>query len=87
MQINGLLVMEDIDVVLSGSIPSLGIKEVGLGMSISLSKLKNPTPTNHRNILFIFTNSVPPHDSYGAPVVLPFKQGKVHDHKQVDLGL
>jgi len=80
-------VMENIDVVLSGSITSFGVKVVGLCLSIPCSKLENPTSTNHRQLFGFFIGHVPPHDSYGAAVVLPFRQGKVHHHEQSNLRL
>jgi len=79
--------MENIDVVLSGSITSFGVKVVGLSLSIPCSKLEKPTSTNHRQLFGFFKGHVPPHDSYAAPVVLPFRQHKVHDHQQSNLRL
>ena len=81
------LIMQNINSVLNNGIPSGGWEPVSPKLSITPSKSKEATSTNHRHLPLLVEHRVSSQNGDAATIILPFSDGKVHSHQQGNLTL
>jgi len=81
------IIMQNIDIVLNNGISGGGWEPVSSKFSISPSKSKEATSTNHGHLPLLIVNRVSPQNSDGAAIVLSFGDDKIHSHEQNKLTL
>jgi len=79
--------MENINSVLNNGIPSGGFEPVSPKLSITPSKSKEATSTNHRHLSLLVEDRVSSQNGDAAAIILAFSDGKVHGHEQGNLTL
>ncbi|CAN0879137.1 hypothetical protein LINGRAHAP2_LOCUS12873, partial [Linum grandiflorum] len=79
--------MENIDIILNNSIPSLKVKNPSLRLRIPSRKPEKPAAADHRHLPHRRHQGIPPQHTQRAPVILPFHKHKIKRHKQTHLRL
>jgi len=74
--------MEDVDVVLHYSIPSLRIKRVSLRLSIPTCEPESLASSNDWHFPHGGEHRIPPQQAQRAAIVFSFREHQVHYHQQ-----
>jgi len=80
-------IMEDINIILHGSITSFEVNLMSICLSIASCKPEQPTSTNNRHLSDAGKHIVSPQNAKGAAIILPFCENKVQCHQKTKFTL
>lgn len=81
------LVMQHVNIILNNGISRCLIEAISRSLNIPSGIPEQPTTADHRHLSHLGNNTVPSQYGYGATIIFPFKEYKIHHHQESSLFL